>query len=217
MKLLLTSGGLENESIINALKDLVGKPFENLQLAFVPTASNLEAGDKKWLIEDLKVCKRLGFSVDIVDISALPRKIWQKRLEDAEVLFIEGGNTFHLMHWIRKSGLVDVLPELLETRVYVGVSAGTIVATPSLTLSRSEKNAAEEIHGEISDDGLSLIDFLVEPHINNSYFPELTFDYVREESKRAAFPVYALDDQSAIKIVDGEVSVVSEGEWQKFN
>lgn len=72
MKLLLTSAGLTNKTISNALLELTGRPFAELDLAFVPTASNVEAGDKDWVIDDLNYCKNLGFkSIDIVDISAI--------------------------------------------------------------------------------------------------------------------------------------------------
>ncbi len=218
MKLLLTSGGLMNDSIIGALKELAGRPFEELNLAFIPTAANIEEGNKDWLIADLEDCKKLSFAeIDIVDISALPQAVWQKRLEKADILFVSGGNTFHLMHWLRKSGLSEVLPEMLKTRVYVGVSAGSMVATPSIRFANSEKAAAEEIDGEVDDEGLGLVKFLVEPHINNAYFPELTFEYVREESAHTAVPVYALDDQSALQVVDEVATVISEGAWEKFN
>lgn len=218
MKLLLTPGGLMNNSIISALKDLTQKPFEELNLAFIPTASNMEEGDKWWLIEDLKICKRLKFkSVDIVDISAIPRKVWQNRLEKANALLFEGGNTYHLMYWINKSGLKDILPELLKTRVYVGISAGSIVATPSLILSSAEKEPLKEIGETIYDEGLGLVDFLIEPHINNKYFPELTFEYVKKQSRKIPQQIYALDDNSAIKVVNNKISVISEGKWKKFN
>ncbi|HEX8946675.1 MAG TPA: Type 1 glutamine amidotransferase-like domain-containing protein [Candidatus Paceibacterota bacterium] len=218
MKLLLTSGGLTNKSIVAALQELAERPFAELSLAFIPTAANLEEGDKWWLIEDLENCKKLGLkTLDIVDISALPRNVWQKRLKEANILFFEGGNTFHLMHWISASGLRELLPELLKTRVYVGVSAGSIVAGLSLALvSTSEREQAEEIHGKIGDNGICMTDFVVKPHINNEHFNGRTFDSVQKESGQAKFPVYALDDQSAIKVVDGEVSVVSEGEWKRF-
>lgn len=217
MKLLLTSAGLANKSIVDALQELTQKPFNELNLAFNPTASNLEAGDKWWLLEDLATCKKLGFkSIDIIDISALPKKVWKPRLENADVLFFEGGNTFHLMYWIKKIGLGELLPELLTTRVYVGVSAGSIVATPSLVLSSSEKSAVEEIGETASVKGTGLVDFLIEPHINNAYFPELTFDYIEKESKKVEYPIFALDDNSAIKVIDGDIKVVSEGEWKKF-
>lgn len=207
-----------NDSIIKALRDLARRPFEELNLAFIPTAANIEEGNKDWLIADLEDCKRLGFAeVDIVDISALPQTVWQKRLEKADILFVGGGNTFHLMHWFRASGLQELLPEILKTRVYVGVSAGSMVATPSIRFAASEKAVAEEIDGEINGEGLGLVNFLVEPHINNAYFPELTFEHVREESSHIDTPVYALDDQSAITVIGGVATVISEGMWEKFN
>ena len=216
--MLLTSAGLMNESIVGALRELTVRPFEELNLAFIPTAANLEEGDKGWLIDDLEACQKLGLKeLDIVDISALPKSVWQKRLEAADIIFVSGGNTFHLMHWVRASGLEEVLPELLKTRVYVGVSAGSMITNPNIRCSLSEKGVAEEIHGAIEDGGLSLVDFLIEPHINNAYFPELTFEYVQNESTETTLPIYALDDQSAIQVVDGEVTVVSEGEWKRFN
>lgn len=207
-----------NDSIIGALRELTGRPFEELKLAFIPTAANLEEGDKRWLISDLKDCEKAGFSeIDIVDISALPKAVWEKRLKNADVLFVGGGNAFHLMHWVRTSGLAEILPELLKTRVYVGVSAGSMITAPNMKCAISEKGVAEEIHGLISDDGLALVDFLVEPHINNSYFPELTFEYVQKEAAETDLTIYALDDQSAIKVVDGEATIISEGEWKRFN
>src|SRR3990167_10147709 len=214
MKLLLTSGGLMNDSIISALKDLTQKSFSKLNLAFVPTASNMEEGDKWWLINDLEICKKLGFkTIDIVDISALPKNVWQKRLEIADIFLFEGGNTYHLMYWIIKSGLRNLLSKLLKTKVYVGISAGTIVTTPSLILSSSEKQPLKEIGESIYDEGLGLVNFLVEPHINNSYFPELTFDYVEKKSRKIPHEIYALDDNSAIKVDGADIQVVSEGKW----
>lgn len=207
-----------NDSIINALSDLIQKPFKQLNLAFIPTASNLEEGDKRWLIDDLKTCERLGFkSIDIVDISALPKEIWQTRLEDADVLLVEGGNTYHLMYWVEKSGLKDLLPELLKTRVYIGISAGSMIPNPSLVLSSSEKRFVEATGIKMSDQGLGLVDFLIEPHINSKYFPEYTFEKVAESAKNIPHTIYAIDDQSAVKVIDREVSVISEGEWKKFN
>ncbi|MBI3486237.1 Type 1 glutamine amidotransferase-like domain-containing protein [Candidatus Daviesbacteria bacterium] len=218
MKLLLTSGGLTNQSIVKALKDLLAKSFNQLNLAFIPTAANVEFGDKSWLINNLLECQKLGFkSIDIVDISALPKKIWQKRLEDSDALLFSGGNTYHLMYWINKSGLKDILKKLLKTRVYIGISAGSIITTPSLKLSSVEKEPLKEIGETIYDDGLGLVNFLVEPHINSPYFPELTFDYVEQEAEKVSSPIYALDDNCAIKVDGKNVSVISEGIWKRFN
>ncbi|MFC1624797.1 Type 1 glutamine amidotransferase-like domain-containing protein [Patescibacteria group bacterium] len=218
MKLLLTSGGLLNDSIIDSLKKLAVKPLGELRLGYIPTAANIEEGDKGWLIEDLEICKKLNFrSIDIIDISAISQDMFKKRLEETDIILVGGGNTYHLMCWIKKSGLEEMLPELLKSRIYVGVSAGSVVAGPSLVLADSEKEEAANAGDEIYDEGLSLVDFIVEPHLNSPYFPEQTFDYVEKESERIKHSVYALDDNSAVQVTDGEVTVVSEGNWKKFN
>src|SRR3989344_7711298 len=104
MKLLLTSGGLTNESIINALKELTGKPLNKSKLAFIPTAANPEWGDKSWLVNDLINCKNLGLEeFDIVDISALEKNDWLKRLQNSDIMLVGGGLTWYLMDWVRKS------------------------------------------------------------------------------------------------------------------
>lgn len=217
MKLLLTSGGLENQTIIDALQKLSGKPFDQLKIAFIPTAANVEEGDKWWLIDDLKKLQGLKFlSVDIVDISALPKDIWQKRLTEADIFFVEGGNTCHLIYWIKKSGLIDLLPELLKTRVWVGVSAGSVVVSKDISLSDSKRLYDEE--DDINNNaGLGYLDFHIRPHLNNSYFPKMTLENIQKIADETKEIIYALDDNSAIQVIDGEVSVISEGMWKKFN
>ena len=130
--MLLTSAGIKNDSIAKALEELVGKTANGVRIAFIPTAANVEEGDKGWLIEDYRNLKKREYEVDIVDISALPREMWEPRLKQANVIMVGGGNTFHLMYWLRKVGLDKLLPELLKTRVYVGISAGSMVVSKSI-------------------------------------------------------------------------------------
>ena len=218
MKLLLTSGGLSNSSIVNALQELVVKPFSELKIAFIPTAANLEEGDKKdWFIKDLINLKELKFnSIDIVDISALPKEIWLERLKEADVLYVEGGNTYHLMYWFNQSCLSEILPELLKTKIYVGVSAGTVVATQSIINAHSEKQLLLDIKEITYNNGLSLVNFMIEPHINSVWFKDSTFDNLEKRSKEYKYPIYGIDDNSAIKIDGDKIELISEGEWKLF-
>ena len=219
MKLLLTSNGLANKSIVVALAELVGKPFDRTNIAFVPTAANAEEDDKSWLIDDLVNIKNQHFNqIDIVDISALPSESWLPRFEHADVLFFGGGHTWHLMHWLRRSGLTDILPKLLKTRVYAGISAGSIVTAPTLALSSntSEPFAYED---DLSPDvkGLHLVNFHIRPHLNSPDFPKASEGYLQEKAKEIPETIYALDDQSALKVIDGGVEIVSEGKTLVFN
>lgn len=219
MKLLLTSGGLDNNSIINALMDLVGKSFDQTSIAFIPTAANVEKGDKKWLVKQMVQTKNLGLKIfDVVDFSSVPKDVWLARLEAADILLFGGGNTYHLLHSLRISGLSDILPRLLESKIYVGISAGTVVATHDVSFSKSERIYSKEI-GEIMDfKGLGLVNFHVRPHLNNPNFPSMSRENIEKlAAENSSETIYAIDDNSAIQVVDDEVTVISEGEWKKFN
>lgn len=218
MKLLLTSSGITNKTIANALLTLTGKPFSDCSLAFIPTASNVYRGNKDWVIKDLRIAQDLGFkSVDIVDISALPKDLWLPGFQTADVLLFEGGNTFHLMHWIEVSGLKELLPEMLKTKVYVGISAGSIVTGRSLDMSMSERLYSEEVGSYTGDSGLGLVDFLVRAHVNSPSFPGMTFEALDQVAKEETETFYAIDDQTAIKVIDQTIEVISEGMWKKYH
>lgn len=216
MKFLLTSGGITNKSIAKALFDLVGKRAREINVAFVPTAANVIQDDKSWLIDDLYNLRKQNFKrIDIVDISALPRNNWQPRLEAADVLFFSGGNTFHLMYWLKKSGLAKILPKLLKTRVYAGISAGSMVTTKDLHLS-SVKRLYYDEQGRADERGLGYFDFYFRPHLNSSDFPKVRKQFLKKIRKGLKHLIYALDDQSALKIVDDKIEVIGGGKYLKI-
>jgi dipeptidase E len=219
MKLLLTSNGLSTPEIAQALVELVGKKPGDTAIAFIPTAMNVGKGDKSWFIRDLWNIQKQGFkSVDIVDISALPKTIWQPRIEAADVLFFSGGNSAHLMHWLKGSGLAEMLPELLKARVWAGISAGSMVTNPTLALSSADKRIYyEEEFGYSSEEALGLVDFYVRPHFNSPDFPHAQKEYIEEVAKEVGKPIYAIDDNCAVKVVDGKVEMISGGECMVFN
>lgn len=218
MKLLLTSGGLTNKSIEQALFDLVGKKPQDTNLCFIPTAATIEIGDKDWFINDLKNIDKQGFkSVSIADISAVPESIWRPQMEEADVLFFSGGNTYHLMEWINKSGLRDLLPEYLKTKVWVGISAGSMVTNPDLAakISQAVYNEDYDKIGEMP--GLNYVDFYFLPHLNSPYFPNLIEENIKKIAERIPKKIYAMDDQGALQVIDKEVQIITEGRCLEFN
>ena len=214
MKLLLTSAGFTNKSIAKACEELTGKPLKELKLVFIPTAANVEEGDKDWLVDDMYRAKELFKETDIVDISAVEKEIWEPRIKAADVILVGGGNTFHLMDWLEKSGLENMLPELLKTRVYVGISAGGIACTPSLKFLHI---FYPDIEPDKEARALGFVNFHIRPHLNSPWFPKARVEILEEMAKELKEPLYAIDDQSAIKVDGEEISVISEGEWKKFN
>ena len=221
MKLLLTSGGITNKSMEKEIFALTKKSPSKLRVAFIPTAANVEDGDKRWLAEDLQSLIEMGVgTIDVVDISAVPRDIWEKRLKKADILEFGGGNTFHLLYWIKKSGLGGILKNLLKTRLYIGISAGSIVTNPTLLLSRKEpldpQFYSEEIGWVQDDTGLNFVDFYIRPHFNNPHFRDITYENIKKRSEGINAPVYLIDDQTAISVNGKKIRVVSKGTYHIF-
>lgn len=211
MKILLTSAGISNKSIENALRKLVkGK----IKIAFIPTAAseNKDSATEEWFIENLRELKRLG-EVEMADISVLKREEWLPILEKANVILFGGGDTTFLMRWILKSGLDKELPRLLKSRVFVGISAGSIVASKEIQAS------SEYLYGDETKNppkGLGYVDFHIRPHLNSPYFPKVNEKSLKELSKKLSGDLYALDDNSAVLYDNGKIEVISEGKWVKY-
>lgn len=226
MKLLLTSSGITNKAIAKSLRKLLGKPFAQSKLVFIPTAANISPNEKDWLINDLNNCRKLGFrEIDILNIDATPQeKIWRPRVESADVILFGGGNTFYLLLWLRKSGLVKALPKLLKKKVYVGISAGSIATTPNLLLSSNRNFDLFKIYYEDEANespavtkGLRFVKFHVRPHFNSRHFPHARAAYIGEIAKKTKAAIYAIDDNSAVEVDGKKIKVVSEGKYLVFN
>jgi dipeptidase E len=210
MNILLTSIGISNKSLARALKGLIKG---EIKIAFIPTASNVIEGDKSWLIKSYTNAQKLG-SVDIVDISALDKSIWLPRLQAANAIFVGGGDPTYLINCVRKSGFDKELPQLLKSRVYVGMSAG------SLILSKEVLANGEDIYDDEAPNppkGLGLIEFNIRPHLNSKMFPKVREKNLKEIAKKVNGKLYALDDESGVLYNDGKIEVISEGKHQVYN
>jgi dipeptidase E len=230
MKLLLTSAGVTNDSIRTALVELLGKPIGESSAVCVPTAPYALPGGPVFGWQQLKGFGEMGWEefgvLELTALPTVPEEYWLPAVEAADVIVIGGGNGGYLSHWLQESGFGGRLPELLRTRVYFGVSAGSLVVTHSLNVDR-ERLARTGVYyddeydeaappGAGSDRTLKLVDFVIRPHLNSYYFPNTTLEVMPRAAEKAGVPLYAIDDQTAIKVVDGEVEVVSEGEWKLF-
>jgi dipeptidase E len=216
MKFLLTSDGLTNDSIRQALLDLVGKPMNETTVVFVPTAATRVADDKSWLVENYNDFLRLGLkSFDIVDIAAVPKENWQKRFEVADIICFGGGDEQYLARVMRESGVAEALTGLLETRVYVGISAGSMVVGKLLAKELTIKLWPEESFAG-KEDGFGLLNLSILPHLNSDYFAHLRVPLIQSLNEQFPQSIYALDDQSALKVIDGRIEVITEGEFLKL-
>ncbi len=219
MKLLLTSSWITNKSIERALFSLINKRSEELTVVYIPTASNIITWDKGWAIDSLIKLKGLNFkSIEITDISAVDSAIWKQSIENADIIFFEWWDTYYLIEWLNKSGLTKLMKKLLEDKVYVGVSAWSMVANKNLNLCMSK-----DIYWDWANDyelkWLELVDFLIFPHLNSDldYFKNRKKDFIEYAFRDVKDKIYVLDDDSAVLVVDDKVEVVSEGEYFVIN
>lgn len=194
---------------------MVELPTEQIKLIFIPTAANVETGEKLWLINDLLHFKEQNYGlIDIIDIAAVPKDIWLPRLQEANLICFGGGNEQFLAKVINESGLREILPELLEARVYMGISAGSMVAGQFLSPDLLKVVYPDGNFEGVLQPALGLVNCSVIPHLNSSHFPQARKE-VLESFKDLKIPLYGINDQSALKIVDGKFEVVSEGEYVK--
>jgi dipeptidase E len=218
MKLLLTSSGNTNKSIEQALLDLLAKPFNTSSLVFISTAANVEKDTSEWLDNDINNFKKLEFrTFDVVDFASDDESMWKPLFDSADILVFGGGNEKYLLEKISEVGLDKQLASLLQSKIYVGISAGSMVTSKILSLNDTgllyyiEPNRGEQI------DGLGYVDFEIRPHLNSEYFTQVRIDILRELSSKLNHQVYAIDDNSAIKVENGNVTVISQGEWTLLN
>ncbi|MER6035289.1 Type 1 glutamine amidotransferase-like domain-containing protein [Streptomyces sp. NPDC001835] len=220
MKLLLTDSGIRNASIRDALVGLLDKPIAESSALCIPTAGYGgpyadPAGPWRFVSGRAPgPMTGLGWrSVGLLELTALPgidRARWVSWVREADVLLVNGGDALYLCHWMRESGLAALLPSLPDT-VYVGLSAGSMVMTPRV---------GEEFVGWTppggGDAALGVVDFSIFPHLDHPDCPENSMAAAERWAAGIAGPAYAIDEQTAVKVADGAVEVVSEGRWKRF-
>ncbi len=221
MRLLLTSAGVTNASIRHALVDLLGRPIADSDALCIPTAGyghpqGSPAGAWRFITgqSPTPMCELGWKSLGVLELTALPsidQERWVSWVRETDVLLVGGGDALYLSHWMRESGLADLLPSLPET-VWVGLSAGSMVMTPRI--------GADFVGWESptgGDSTLGFVDFSIFPHLDNPLCPENTMAAAEKWAAEIAVPAYAIDDETAIRVTDGTVDVVSEGQWKLFS
>jgi dipeptidase E len=221
MKLLLTSAGIKNKSIHKALIDLLGKPIAESSALCIPTASYghpMAGPASAWRFisgqESRTPMCELGWkSLGVLELTALPsidEALWVPIVKETDAFLVNGGDPLYLHYWMQQSGFAKLLPSL--DAVYVGLSAGSMVMAPSI---------GEDFVGWRPPNGddrtLGMVDFAMFPHLDHEMLPENTMAHAERWAAHMPGPAYAMDDETAIQVVDRQVEVISEGNWKLFN
>ena len=217
MKLLLTSGGIKNASIHDALTGLLGKPVAESSALCIPTATYPMGGPgPAWRFisgrASTPMCELGWKSLGVLELTALPsidQERWVAWVQETDVLLVNGGDALYLCYWMRQSGLADLLPSLRA--VWVGLSGGSMVMTPMIGAGFVDWKPPTG-----SDEALGLVDFSIFPHLDHEDLPDNSMAEAEKWAASLPVPGYAIDDQTAIKVTDGAVEVVSEGHWKLF-
>lgn len=221
MKYLLTSAGLKNQSIIAAAERLLGKPTAEANALVIPTAAYPNARGMDGAVRFISGIgdsntpmvsvgwKSVGL-LELTAMASIDEAIWKQRLSETDVLLVNGGDALYLAHWFKESGVGEFMATLPKL-VYIGFSAGSMALTPRI---------GEDFVGWNPDDRsdvcLGLVDFSIFPHVDHPILPENTMAAAEEWASKLGNDSYAIDDETAIEVVDGIVSVISEGNWRKF-
>jgi len=242
MRALLTSSGIKNSSIHDALVDLLGKSIAESNALFIPTAIYPFPGGPGMAWRAISgegpspLCglgwKSLGI-LELTALSSIEEAAWVPTVQAADALLVWGGDPLFLANWMRRSGLSGLLPTLRSEAVYVGVSAGSMAVASTFVETYSEPPRgndgplrSEDIvfatpQGDVdrilvTGQGAGLVDFAVIPHLEHPDHPDASLANAERWAARIPAPTYAIDDETAIKVVDGAAQVVSEGQWKLF-
>jgi dipeptidase E len=221
LRFLLTSAGITNASIESALVDLLGKPIADSNALCVPTGVQPFPGGPSHVYRFINgsapgpMCELGWKSLGVLELTALPSirdEHWIPAVQETDALLVWGGSPLYLCYWMRQSGLADLLPSLRRELVYVGTSGGAMVATPDF--GGATYDDSDPLTG--SDRALGLVDFSVFPHLEREDMPDTSLPNIERWAAGIPVPAYAIDDQTAIRVVDATVDVVSEGDWRLF-
>jgi dipeptidase E len=220
MKFLLTSAGISNTSIHDALVDILGKPIAEASALYIPTAIYANPNGVAMAARVIRgevgypFCEVGWKSLGVLELTALPSiraDYWLPLVQETDALLVGGGDPLYLCHWMRQSGLADLLPSLRPEAVYVGLSAGSMVMAPNVGEDFVRWNPPAG-----GDSALGLVDFAMFPHLDHPSMSENSMANAEKWAVGMPVSAYAIDDQTAIKVVGGAVEVVSEGHWKLF-
>jgi dipeptidase E len=220
MKFLLTSSGISNPSLNTALVELLGKPIAESSALCIPTGiypfPNGAEGAYRLIhgVAKSPLCELGWKSLGVLELTALPsinKSDWIPAVEKIDALLVGGGEPLYLSYWMQQSGLADVLSSLGNDTVYVGVSGGSMVVAPNFGVPYDGLNPPVG-----REEGLGMVDFAMIGHLDNPDMPDFSLAGLEQWAAGIPGPAYAIDDETAIKVVDGIVEIVSEGHWKLF-
>jgi len=188
MKLYLTSTGFENNAVANYFKTIV-LPRDVKDLSFLVISVQDNDSDAFYLQKTTSELNKIG----AIDIEVF--KLREEKFEaskDYDVIYVCGGNTFVYLDRIRKTGLDKFIVDSVRSdkSIYVGVSAGSIVAGPDIAIAGDEDPNDIEL---VDLRGLGLTNYLVYPH-----YAEDSLGFLNDFKKTCEYSILEINDAQAV-------------------
>lgn len=152
IKVLLTSTGFENPNISYKFLQLVAKEPKDIKVIWVPTAAN-SAEAKSFLPKCMQDLTGIGILEENITIYDCDRVLSANEFGLNDAIYFCGGSSKYLLKRINKIELASPMLEFVKNGgVYVGVSAGSIVAASNLKNNLGHIDCELSVHASIGDD-----------------------------------------------------------------
>ena len=223
MRMLLTSGGVRNELVRKTLLGLLDRPSAESRVVVIIDAILPFAGDNTQTLKHLEELHSLGWKeFDLMSLFGGPHSVIESRLRSADVIFCYGGSNHWLAHAWTVNGLAPLLRELLDEKVYLGTSAGSMIFSrlhAEVVEAFDDHEEVEMLQLDSVAPAVPLFDWALIPHLGAPYFPHQTDEWAAASAARLGDPVYFIDDDTALLVRDAAKApeVVSTGHWLEFD
>ncbi|MBF8250317.1 MAG: hypothetical protein HW400_918 [Candidatus Levybacteria bacterium] len=212
MKELLTSQGIQPELKEAFIKLLDNSP-QQTKVAFVTTAAYGDYANPTWLEVYKKQLRDFDIQqIEDLDIRGENQEDLEKTISDKDIIFVNGGNTFFLLKYVKETGFDKVIKDHINKgKLYVGISAGSYIACPTIEQSHWKHQDRNDF-GVTDLTALNFVPFLITAH-----FTEEQREAVEEGVRTTKYPVVALSDSQAILVKDNSIKVIGGGKREFYN
>ncbi|MCL4374796.1 peptidase E [Patescibacteria group bacterium] len=210
--LLLTSQGLP-DTLKDVFVSLLVKPAKDIKVSFITTAAYGEEANPPWLQVYRDQLRDYGISqVEDLDLRGKTAQELSRILDAKDIIFVNGGNSFYLLDWVRKSGFDRLVQPLLRAgKLYIGISAGSYIVCPTIEQSNWKHQDRNKV-GLTDLTGLGLVPFLITAHYTEAYRP-----IIERAAPTTKYPVVALNDRQAILVKGDRYKLVGDQKRVFFN
>lgn len=207
MKLALFSHNI-TEDHKEKLRSFFSKPLEQVKFLYITTPTNYKPFKPEWCVESENRWRSIFPMLREFDLERAykvdPTFDFAKYIAEFDFVFISGGNTFILSYWMKKTGVVKIIQNLVNSDrlVYGGESAGAIFAYSEIDSYKRLDDPEKAI--DVVNEGLAFVNFAPIPHWENQEFRS-GLKEIKSAFEARGVVTYTITDNEALFVTDGQV------------